>query len=444
MKKAKKGIAILLVMLMLSAFAAVFAAALPGEEGGTAILDPAPARELTSQETPEPVNGEGSPKTDATPEGSTDTQDNGEQSAGTSEEVSDEPALPGRPDAKVSLTASSVEVIVRRSIQMTAETEGFNADPELIWTSSDESVAKVEQNGKVTGVKIGRATITATATYEDRTASDSMEIYVIAEKTPMKLLLQQHQLLGYKYNFVDNYYYINDVKCWQSGFGFGRFYDLVAPYLLLEYDYVRVFFTYEGKDYMVQLWKGQYGMLFYGCEQGIYYKEHSDKQDGIFTFYKGMDQSEWPQMSMSLYHDTLGNGNYEREFTRETGTHWWCSGFKPGHLRIEEPATELRQVGTITFRQEEMARLFAEGLKTCGFGEASDPANVGLDEFHLDGATVSFCWQNISDAETTMPIKIAGGAAIGAGALAFFFGMMILLAIILMSMGGLLLLFIVL
>ena len=344
----------------------------------------------------------------------------------------------------ISLTASNVEVTVRKTIQMTAETSNFTQTPEVTWTSNDESVATVDQNGTVKGVKAGRATITATAKAGKETAQGSMVIFVVKTQTPIKLLLQKFQVLGYKYNLRDDFYYVNDVKCWQQGFGFGRFYDLVAPYILLEYDYVRVFFTYQNKDYMIQLWKGQYGMVFYGCEQGVYYKEHSDKQDSVFTFYKSLKQEEWPEMSMTLYHDKQGDGNYTREFTRDRSTHWWCSGFKPGHLRKEEPATELRQEGSIFFKDAEMARLFAKGLKVCGFGEAQNAQAIGLDEFNLNGSTVSFCWQNINDAETTMPIKIAGGTAFAAGGLAFIVGLLILLAVIAMTGMGLMLFIIIL
>lgn len=412
MKRAKRSVSIFLVLLTLAAWAAVFSAAQSDTEpsDGTAVeaaLDTAPsdAEETTA-----------APKT-AKPSES-------------------KPDKSKKQKASVELTASSVEVTVRKTIQMTAEPKGFDGTPEVVWNSSDESVAAVDQTGKVTGVKAGRATITATATCGETTASGNMVIFVEKSKTPAKLLLQKFQVLGYKYSFKDDYYYVNDVKCWQQGFGFGRFYDLVAPYILLEYDYVRVFFTYENKDYMIQLWKGQYGLIFYGCEQGIYYKAHSDKEDGIFTFYKAMDQSEWPQMKMTLYHDKQRDGNFTREFTRDFSTHWWCSGFKPGHLKVEEPANELRQEGTIVFKSAEMAKYFADGLKICGFGEAKDEKSIGLDEYYLNGSTVSFLWQEINDAETTMPIKIAGGTAFAAGTLAFFVGLLVLLAIFaMMGMG---------
>ncbi|MBQ7597972.1 MAG: DUF4474 domain-containing protein [Clostridia bacterium] len=442
MRCTKKAIAVLLVLLTLSAWAAVFAAALPQD----ALPVEAMQTPLLHDETATPPENKDSlaPAADNNGKLRGETQDTEEQNPADPTPAS-QPETPAKQDPiSVSLTASNVEVTVRRTIQMTAETKGFTQTPTLTWTSSDESIATVDQNGQVKGVKAGKATITVTAKSGDTTAQDSMVIFVIKLKTPIKLLLQEYQVLGYKYHFRDDYYYVNDVQCWQRGFGFGRFYDLVAPYILLEYDYVRVFFTYQDKDYMVQLWKGQYGLVFYGCEQGIYCKEHSDKQDSVFTFYKSMEQNEWPEMELTLYHDKQGNGNYVREFTRDRGTHWWCSGFKPGHLRKEEPATELRQEGSIFFKDAEMARLFADGLKVCGFGEAKDAESMELDEYNLNGSTVSFRWQNINDAETTMPIKIAGGTAFAVGGLAFIVGLLLLLAIIAMMGMGIMLFIIIL
>ena len=334
----------------------------------------------------------------------------------------------------VSLSADNIELTIGKKIHMTAQTENFSSSPVLSWSSSDEKVASVDSNGVVTGVGAGRATITVTARADNKTAESNMVIFVIKLQTPLKRFLTKFQVLSYKYHPVDDYYYTNDHKCWQSNFGFGRFYDFVAPYILLEYDYVRVFFTYNNKDYMVQLWKGQYGLIFYGCEQGVYYKEHSDKPDDAFTFYKCLGKDEWPMMSMTLYHDKQRNGNYVREFTRDNETHWWCTGFKPGHLRVEEPANELRQVGTITFRDAEMAKLFADGLAICGFTEARDVASIGLDQYKRTDATVSFIWQNINHAETTMPIKIAGGTAIAVGLIGLILGLLALFA--LMGMGA--------
>ncbi len=449
MKHLKKTIAVVLVLLTLSAWATLFVAATDadlntptGNNGSSETGDP--NSNNGSTETGDPNGNNGSTET-GDPNGNNGSSETGDPNGNNGSTETGDPTGNTEPGGQpeeptlqptVSITANDVVVTVRKKLQLTAEISGFDGKPALTWNTDDKSIATVDQSGKVTGVKAGRATITVTAILGDVSASDRMVINVQRMRTPHRALMQNTPILSYKYNFTDDYYYIQDADCWQKGFGFSKFYDLVAPYLLLEYDYVRVYFTYQDKDYMIQLWKGQYGLIFYGCEQGIYYKQHSDEPDGIFTFYKAMSQSEWPQMEMTLYHDKNRNGNFVREFTRLPETHWWCSGFKFGHLKREEPADELRQIGSITFQDAEMAKLFAEGLVTCGFGEAKDANSIGLDEFCHNGATVSFCWQNINRAETTMPIKVVGGTTAVVSGFAAVIGIFLLILLAIGAIGA--------
>lgn len=257
------------------------------------------------------------------------------------------------------------------------------------------------------------------------------------EKTGKKNLiydfLSKHALFSYKYSYRDDYFYVNSPKAWQKHFGFNKMYDLVAPYFLMEYDYARVHFEYEGKDWMIQMWKGQYGMVFYGGEIGVYLKDHSDKEDTAFTTYKCADEENWLVMQTNLYHDKKLNGNYVHEFSTPKEKTWWSTGFKPGHLLIEEPAKELRLTGTITLKDKEMTKAFAEGLKECGFNQVKNESSLDIDSFCVKNNTVTYSWQNLSEAENTMPIKIAGGILIFfniAGILAFIFGILSLLGMI--------------
>lgn len=313
---------------------------------------------------------------------------------------------------EISISASSMELVKGKKMKLEAELINCPEGTTLKWASSEKGVAVVEQNGTVKGLKVGRTIITATAVVNGEEVVGAYAIHVTTRKNIIKSLLVSKQVLSYKYSYTDDYYYTNDKKCWQSNFGFNKLYDIVAPYVLMEYDYVRVHFTYEGKDWMIQLWKGQYGMLFYGCEMGVYTKEHSDKEDKLLTTYACAKQEDWLKMEMTMYHDRMMNGNYVREFTRDYGDYWWCTGFKDGHLAIEEPAAELRMVSHITFKTEEMAQLFAEGIKECNFEQrdGSSTEDVGLDQFCVDGKDVYFKWQNINEAENTMPIKMTAGA----------------------------------
>lgn len=64
----------------------------------------------------------------------------------------------------VSLNKTSADMKVGRTMQLTAQLKPENAPNRAVtWTTSDESVAKVDENGLVTAVGEGKATIKATA-----------------------------------------------------------------------------------------------------------------------------------------------------------------------------------------------------------------------------------------------------------------------------------------
>ncbi len=306
------------------------------------------------------------------------------------------------------LESESLSVGVRRKIQMTATVTNVKTQPTITWSSSDESVATVDENGTVKGVSAGEAVITAKAKVNGKTLSGEFAINVVAGSNLLKDFLTNRQVLSYQYSYHDDYYYTNDKEAWQYNFGFGKIYDFVSPYILLEYDYIRVFFTYEDKDWMIQMWKGQYGMIFYGGEIGVYNREHSEDGVNEWTMYACPEEEDWLKMEMTLYHQEL-DGSWTREFTRDYDEYWWCTGFKNGHLRQEEPADELRLEGRITFKDKTMRKLFTDGLKECGFTSVSSKSKLGVDQYYADGKDVYFKWQNISEAESTMAIKVSVG-----------------------------------
>lgn len=318
----------------------------------------------------------------------------------------------------IEIASEHLSVTVGRRIRLIAVVNNTDETPEITWSSSDEKVAKVNKNGYVTGIKAGKVVITASGVINGKTYSGKYALKVVTSSNLVKDLLERYQVLSYQYSYEDDYYYTNDKEAWQHDFGYGKIYDIAAPYLLLEYDYVRVFFEYEEKDWMIQLWKGQYGLVFYGSEIGVYNKPHSDKKDNLFTFYTCPEEEDWLKMSMTLYHENL-NGEYVREFTRPYDDYWWCTGFKDGHLRIEEPADELRMYSRITFKDKNMAELFTNGLKDCGFSQTTDPDNIDIDEFYVKGKNVYLKWQDISEAENTMPIKVGAGFVIATNIITF-------------------------
>ena len=306
------------------------------------------------------------------------------------------------------MQSDHLTVARKKTIQMTATVTNVEEQPIIYWASSDESIATVDHNGVVKGVSVGVVTIAAATVVDGEVLSGEFTINVVRQNNFLRNLLEDKQVLSYQYSYIDDYYYTNDKDAWQYNFGFGKIYDFVSPYILLEYDYIRVFFTYENKDWMLQMWKGQYGLVFYGGEVGIYTKEHSDKGIDEWTFFNCPAEEDWINMEMTLWHEDI-NGNWNREFTREYDKYWWCTGFKNGHLRQEEPADELRLTGRMTFKDAEMTKLVADGLAECGLVKAGSKNAMGVDSIYVDGNDIHFSWQNISEAESTMLIKVSTG-----------------------------------
>ena len=79
----------------------------------------------------------------------------------------------------VKVSANDSEVFIGKSIKLTVNVDADSgADKSVTWSSSDTSVATVDAKGNVTGVKIGKVTITATST-ADKTKSGSLELDVV-------------------------------------------------------------------------------------------------------------------------------------------------------------------------------------------------------------------------------------------------------------------------
>lgn len=138
--------------------------------------------------------------------------------------------------------------------------------------------------------------------------------------------LEKSGVIGYLYDPKRNVFY-TAADPWQRNFGFNIIYDTVAPFTLLNYATVRFKFRADGKDWMIQAWKGQYGLVFYGAEVGVYTKPTSRSAE----HYDCASDSDMLKMAMVFYKKNTVTGKWVKRFERPYGTYWWCTGFKPGN-----------------------------------------------------------------------------------------------------------------
>ncbi|MBQ3045077.1 MAG: DUF4474 domain-containing protein [Clostridia bacterium] len=201
-------------------------------------------------------------------------------------------------------------------------------------------------------------------------------------------------LVSYKYNPDGNYYYTDDKECWQKNFGFNEVYDAFAPVTMMYYDTVRTTFEYGGKEWLIQTWKGQYGMAFVGGEVGVYTRSLGS----IGSHYVCADKSDWLNMEMAFMWDEYETGEYRAVFNRNYEKYWWATGFVVGFPNgsLRQTLKEFRLVTHITFKDTEMANAFCEAFEANGFRRVSKLNNNEPDTFVQVGPDVAFVWQNIN------------------------------------------------
>ena len=164
------------------------------------------------------------------------------------------------------------------------------------------------------------------------------------------------EFAGFEYDQEQGIYY-SQMEPLQRYFGFNYIYDMMAPIAGMHYDTKRIQFDYAGKDWMIQIWKGQYGITA-GAEIGLY-----NKTDKIMQ-YDCASNDELITMSFDFYNQN------EYVFSRGPEKHWWLTGFKVFHAGVPM-AIDLDIV--LEFPDVQMANAFEQGLKEVAKTSFLDP-----------------------------------------------------------------------
>lgn len=181
------------------------------------------------------------------------------------------------------------------------------------------------------------------------------------EVTDFDTLDELIEATGYLYDDEQDIFY-STLNPWQKKYGYSRLYDEASAPFGMIVDCEPIYFIYGGKIWLIEFWKGQYGMCC-GFEIGVYTKKwlyyYPPKDYGDF-FYEAASDSDLLSMSCSL------KKNEETLFYRKE-KHWWLTGFKLGDFANP---SELTMDISITLKDENMRDAFISGLKNTGYSDS--------------------------------------------------------------------------
>ncbi len=176
--------------------------------------------------------------------------------------------------------------------------------------------------------------------------------------------------VGFNFDYEELLVYTM-VNVWMRDFGFTVFYDIFSYTTpLFFYNTRRIKFDYDGLEWMVQIWKGNY-IVSNGAEVGIYTREPGS----IGTYYDCANDEQMMNMSMKLYHGD------ELILERPEQLHWWLTGFKVS--KVLYPAKSQTLDFSIEMKDEAMLEAFCEAI---------DNHYRHDMEYTVDGLKVNVIW----------------------------------------------------
>ena len=203
---------------------------------------------------------------------------------------------------------------------------------------------------------------------------------VSPEWTPKSPLATAVSAAGFLYDPSQDVIY-SKLDAWQQYVGFCQLYDDLAPVSISAViDAEPIYFTYEGKEWMIELWKGQYGIET-GAEIGVYNRPArssvvstvADTLARLFPVVVG-------QVARDIAHEfklygcattepleiafTLTRKATGETILRREGRHWWLTAFRWG---VYSEPEELSVDAQITLLTPAMRDVFIAALEAARY-----------------------------------------------------------------------------
>ena len=170
------------------------------------------------------------------------------------------------------------------------------------------------------------------------------------------LLNELAEPFGFTYQFVQDIF-TTSTDAWQKESGCGEFYDQTALSANMVFDREPVYFNYRGKTWLIEFWKGQYGIST-GAEAGIY---HADTIVPPALRRQTIFPAAEPDEMLPVRLRLMGP---ECPFFNLSQTHWRPGGFVMGTCTQPE---DLLLEAVLTFPEESMCRAFTRSLIALGY-----------------------------------------------------------------------------
>lgn len=196
--------------------------------------------------------------------------------------------------------------------------------------------------------------------------------------------------VGFDYD-MQNDYVFSQKDPWQKKVGYSRFYDEAAGFMNMIIDCEPVTFFYQNRYWLIEFWKGQYGMAA-GAEIGVYTAEMGRKAPDFFdgTLYTCVGERNYMDLEFTLYQ------NGEKLLFRKE-KHWWLTAFKPGVFTEPE---SLHMECSIRFPDQAMLQAFLDGMENCGYSR---------NEINVTKDGVTFFYTEPKNKQTIIRLGHAAG-----------------------------------
>lgn len=146
------------------------------------------------------------------------------------------------------------------------------------------------------------------------------------------------------------------IDAWQRKSGYEALFDKAAAHFHMIFDAYPVYFDYEGRTWLIEFWKGQYGINT-GAEVGVYYADRIvPEEEREKEHFQAVSDEEMPLISYCL--ERKKKGMYCMKWH-----HWWLASFRMGEFSRPK---DLQLMTVITFPNPQLAESFYEGVRNSG------------------------------------------------------------------------------